>query len=53
MKHFQRNKMKTNYNLFKQVLSQKIELGRQVQIDYPDIVNDYRDIKNGIDHITN
>ena len=51
MKHFQRNKMKTNYNLFKQVLSQKIELGRQVQIDYPDIVNDYRDIKNGIDDI--
>ena len=43
--------MKTNYNLFKQVLSQKIELGRQVQIDYPDIVNDYRDIKNGIDDI--
>ena len=32
-------------------LSQKIELGRQVQIDYPDIVNDYRDIKNGIDDI--
>ena len=51
MKHFQRNKMKTNDNLFKQVLSQKIELGRQVQIDYPDIVNEYRDIKNKIDDI--
>ena len=43
--------MKTDNNLFKKVLSQKIELGRQVQIDYPDIVNDYRDIKNGIDDI--
>ena len=43
--------MKTDNNLFKKVLSQKIELGRQVQIDYPDIVNEYRDIKNGIDNI--
>ena len=43
--------MKTNDNLFKQVQSKQIELGRQVQIDYPDIVNDYRDIKNGIDNI--
>ena len=43
--------MKTNDNLFKQVQSKQIELGRQVQIDYPDIVNEYRDIKNGIDDI--
>ena len=44
--------MKTNNNqTFKQVQSKQIELGRQVQIDYPDIVNEYRDIKNGIDNI--
>ena len=44
--------MKTNNDqTFKQVQSKQIELGRQVQIDYPDIVNEYRDIKNGIDDI--
>lgn len=51
MKHFQRNKMNTNDNLFKEVQSKQIELGRQVQIDYPDIVNEYRDIKNKINDI--
>ena len=44
--------MKTNNNqTFKQVQSKQIELGRQVQIDYPDIVKEYKDIKNGIDNI--
>ena len=44
--------MKTNNNhIFKKAQSKQIELGRQVQIDYPDIVNEYRDIKNGIDDI--
>ena len=44
--------MNTNTNhLFKKAQSKQIELGRQVQIDYPDIVNEYRDIKNGIDDI--
>ena len=44
--------MKTNNNqTYKQVLSKQIELGRQVQIDYPDIVNEYKDIKKGIDDI--
>ncbi len=44
--------MKTNNNqTYIKVLSKQIELGRQVQIDYPDIVNEYRDIKNGIDDI--
>ena len=42
--------MKTNNNqTFKQGLSQRIKLGRQVQIDYPEIVSEYRDIKNEID----
>jgi hypothetical protein len=44
--------MKTNDNhLFKEVRSKQIELGRQLQIDYPDIVNEYKDIKKGIDNI--
>ena len=44
--------MKTKDNhLFKEVRSKQIELGRQVQIDYPDIVNEYIDIKNRIDDI--
>lgn len=44
--------MKINNNhIFKKAQSKQIELGRQVQIDYPDIVNEYRDIKNGIDDI--
>ena len=44
--------MKTNNNqTYKQVISKQIELGRQVQIDYPEIVKEYKDIKNGIDDI--
>ena len=44
--------MKTNNNqTYIKVLSKQIELGRQVQIDYPDIVNEYKDIKKGIGDI--
>ena len=44
--------MKTNNNqTYKEVLSIQIELGRQLQLDYPNIVDEYKDIKNEIDDI--
>ena len=44
--------MKTNNNqTYKEVLSMQIELGRQLQLDYPNIVNEYKDIKNEIEDV--
>ena len=44
--------METNNNqTYKEVLSMQIELGRQLQLDYPNIVDEYKDIKNEIDDI--
>ena len=44
--------MKTNNNqTYKEVLSMQIELGRQLQLDYPNIVDEYKDIKNEIEDV--
>ena len=44
--------MKTNNNNnYKQIISKQIELGRQLQLDHPEIVDECRNIKNGIDDI--
>ena len=44
--------METNDNqTYKEVLSMQTELGRQLQLDYPNIVDEYKDIKNEIGDI--
>ena len=44
--------METNDNqTYKEVLSMQIELGRQLQLDYPNIVDEYKDIKNEIEDV--